>query len=374
MHNLLIGNGINIQFNKKDYTTQAIVLRILQELDESDFPTHIIIDKPLLLKKYMGILFLHARNAIDGSLNDATTCLIEKIALADFIDRYKDKKNSLRITDIGFEDYYLIHDLFCHKFGITNPEEFVIRETLRFSYLYAIYNHGKLNLLHNQYSNSFKEFLNSFDNIFTTNYDSNIESAIGKEIFHIHGQFDRLSETYNPNSFRNQLKDKPMEDMELDLNYSYIYSTAISTYCGSYKQYSIKQNTVANNIITDLANMYLNNQSAKSDFDKWEQDSNLLTSNLANAIKLKAANSELSFQEYYPIKELKEITGSLIILGLSPYNDYHLFDIIDNACIDECIYYFFSPNEKIKVESRFPKLKKSQKLKLTNVQDFWRTM
>ena len=30
MNNLLVGNGINIQFNKKDYTTQQLVLRILK--------------------------------------------------------------------------------------------------------------------------------------------------------------------------------------------------------------------------------------------------------------------------------------------------------------------------------------------------------
>ncbi|WP_023976842.1 hypothetical protein [Clostridium beijerinckii] len=32
MEHLLVGNGINIQFNHTDYTTQSIVLRILEEL------------------------------------------------------------------------------------------------------------------------------------------------------------------------------------------------------------------------------------------------------------------------------------------------------------------------------------------------------
>ena len=42
MNNLLVGNGINIQFNKTDYTTQQIVLRILKNCDRDDFPSHII--------------------------------------------------------------------------------------------------------------------------------------------------------------------------------------------------------------------------------------------------------------------------------------------------------------------------------------------
>lgn len=40
MNNLLVGNGINIQFNKTDYTTQQIVLRILKNCDRDDFPSH----------------------------------------------------------------------------------------------------------------------------------------------------------------------------------------------------------------------------------------------------------------------------------------------------------------------------------------------
>lgn len=111
----------------------------------------------------------------------------------------------MRIADIGFEDYYLIHDLLCHKTHTQNPEQYTIRESLKMAYFHSIYNHGKLNLLHKEYSLGLVDYLKSFDNIFTTNYDSNLESATGKEIYHIHGQFDKLSETYNPTSFRNHL-------------------------------------------------------------------------------------------------------------------------------------------------------------------------
>lgn len=374
MKNLLVGNGINIQFNRTDYTTQAIVLRILEEFDAPDFPTHVITTEPTLQKIYMGNLFLYARQALEGRFDNVATCSSEKIALADFIERYKDSKNSLRITDIGFEDYYLIHDLVCHKFGIMNPEQYEIREALRFSYLYAIYNHGKLNLLHNQYSNSFKDYLKSFDNIFSTNYDSNIELSTGKDVYHIHGQFNRLSETYNPNSFRNQLQDKPMEDMGIDLDYSYIYSTAISTYCGDYKQYYINQGILANSATEKLAEAYLNNEDVRNDVEKWEQSTNPILLNLADSVKLKARNPKYRFQEDYPLQKLKEMTGSLTILGLSPYNDYHIFELIDNANLDECIYYYFSASEKGRVETIFPSLKVSNRLKFESVQNFWGDM
>jgi hypothetical protein len=374
MENLLVGNGINIQFNHTDYTTQSIVLRILEELDSEDFPKNVIVDEPILLKHHIGKLFLFARKAIDGAFNHSTICNAEEIALVDFIERYKDRKNSLRITDIGFEDYYLIHDLLCHKYGITNPEQYVVRESLKMAYLYSIYNHGKLNLLHKQYSDTFKLYLSKFDNIFSTNYDNNIESATGKSVFHIHGQFDQLSEVYNANSFRNQMNDAPLRDISIDSAFSYLYSTAVSTYCGDYKQYQIKQHILANEAIEKFANAYLQNATVRSDVDSWENNNNHLVANLANSVKLKIANPDLRFQEDYPIKELSEIKGHLTILGLSPYNDYHLFDIIDNSALDECVYYYFTTSEQNKVESVFPKLKKCDKLQFKSVQEFWRDL
>lgn len=85
----------------------------------------------------------------------------------------------------------IIHDLVCHKMGTQNPDQFYAREGMKVAYLYSIFNDGKLNQLYQDYPPAFTEYLMQFDRIFTTNYDSNIESAIGKNIFHIHGQFDK---------------------------------------------------------------------------------------------------------------------------------------------------------------------------------------
>lgn len=189
--NLLVGNGVNIQFNKIDYTAQQIVLRILKNFDRDDFPSHIIVDFPYLMKNYMGLLFLEAREIISGKYDKFAVGSAEKASLFAFKKQYSAQISSLRITDIGFEDYYLIHDLVCHKTGTQNPDQFYIREGMKVAYLYSIFNDGKLNQLYQDYPPAFIKYLTQFENIFTTNYDSNIESATGMEIFHIHGQFDR---------------------------------------------------------------------------------------------------------------------------------------------------------------------------------------
>ena len=66
MRNLLTGNGINIQFDNKNYSTQQIVLRILKNCDRDDFPLHIIVNESYLLKNYIGLLFLEIPNIING--------------------------------------------------------------------------------------------------------------------------------------------------------------------------------------------------------------------------------------------------------------------------------------------------------------------
>lgn len=42
VRNLLVGNGINIQFDAKSYSRQEIVLRLLKNCDRDDFPSHIL--------------------------------------------------------------------------------------------------------------------------------------------------------------------------------------------------------------------------------------------------------------------------------------------------------------------------------------------
>ena len=374
MKNLLVGNGINIQYDNVNYTTKNIVLRILTNLDNPNYPVDYIVDEPILLKNYIGQLFLFAREIINGEFDEVTNCSTEKEALEDFKQRYKEKKNSLRIADIGFEDYYLIHDLVCHKCCIVNPEQYIVREAMKMAYFHSIYNEGKLNLLYKSYSDNFKKYVSDFDNIFTTNYDSNIESATGKSVYHIHGQFDRLSEVYNPDSLRNNLGDNQLGEIPNDSKYMYLHSTALSTYCGDYKQYQMNQNFIANSAINKMVKGYLTNESLRNDINSWENEDNKLLANLTKAIKVKTINPELKFQEDYSIEEFRNITGKLVILGLSPYNDYHLFEIIDNSNIDECTYFYFDESDFDRITSLLLKLKSEGKLYFKSVKEFWRGM
>lgn len=344
MNNLLVGNGLIIEFGGADYTNSAIMLRNLENFEREDFPKEVITTEPILTKSYFGTLFKQITHIVNGEYNEFVMNSFERKSLDVFIGKYK-TKDSLKIPDIGFEDYYLLHDLFCHKNNIVNPEQFEIRESLRFSFLYAIYNDGKLCEIYKKFSPKVVDMLNSYDNIFTTNYDNNIEQAIFKKVYHIHGYFFDLSDVYNINSFRNNLEDHPMENLDIDERYIYLYSTAISTHCGDYKMYDIKQSELANKTIEGFTKSYLEDVKIKSRIDSFKNHSNKLLARLYDSIQLKLKNPNKRFSEPYPFKEFSSMAGNLDIISLSPYNDLHIFDTINNSDLENITYYYFDESE-----------------------------
>ena len=371
MRNLLVGNGVNIQFDKISYSTKEIVLRILKNCDREDFPSHIIVNEPYLIKNYIGRLFLEARMVLQGYYDEFTNCSAEVSSLAAFKEQYAKRLSTLKMTDIGFEDYYLIHDLVCHKLNIKNPEQYHCREGMRTAYLWSIYNDGKLDNLYHQYSEKFIDYLKGFDSVFTTNYDSNIDCAIGKEIYHIHGWFKQRAAVYDYESFRNQLPDAPIKDVSVDENYYYLYSNALTTHCGAYKEFQLQQYGLANDAVSKLAKAYVCNSIVKHDVDLWLSCDNKITSNMGYAVKLKVENPEIKFEDNYHFDKLVSITGDLEILGLSPWNDFHIFEAIDKSELQKCIYYYFSEEQCQKVKALLPNLSEKGKLKFCPLTKFW---
>ena len=344
MKNLLVGNGLLIEFGGIDYTNKSIVLGTLKNFETPDFPSHVIVNTPIDAKIYFGLMFKEIPSILKGDYNDICNCSSEREALKLFINRYS-KSDSLQISDIGFEDYYLIHDLICHKTKTVNPEQFYIRESLKTSFLHSIYNNGKLNDVHANFSSKVVDMFKSYDYIFTTNYDNNIEIATNKDVFHIHGDFRERNDIYNPDSFRNQLSDNPFEKYTIDEKYFYLYSTAISAHCGDYKSSYMYQASWANSGFEKMANAYKNNAIVRYDVDGWKNDKNPLVARLYDAILLKSKNPGIKMSEPYHINEFENMQDHLDIIGLSPYNDFHIFDRINNSPLKNICYYFYNESE-----------------------------
>ena len=85
-----------------------------------------------------------------------------------------------------------------------------------------------------------------------------------------------------------------------------------------------------------MALAYNTDSKIKQEVDNWTQDTNTLTANLGYAIQLKASNPLLAFSDNYHFAKFKSIIGTLEILGLSPWNDFHIFESIDAADLKKC--------------------------------------
>lgn len=372
MKNLLVGNGVNIQFDRNNYTSREIVYRILKNFDREDWPSHVIGFPAYLLKCYLGVLYLIVYDAIDGKYDRFAFGSLAK-SLDSFKAQYRNMQETLKMTDIGFEDYYLLHELFCHDHNWGNEKRYHIKKAMTMMYLYAIFNDGKLNELYKMYPRKFVAYLKNYDSIFTTNYDNNVDSVVDIQVYHIHGQFDKLAAEYDENSFQVQLSDSVKKSI-VDSKYYYLYSNAISTHCGNYKEFQVNMYHLANDGLKKLVAGYRKNATIKRDVDNWIYDKNEIVAMMGKAVRRMVSNQDLSFEDHYHFEKLAKISGELEILGLSPWNDFHIFETINSLCLSVCVYYYFSESECEKVKVLLHRLNNSGALRFENVENFWRRM
>jgi len=370
MNSILIGNGINIQYGGTDNLNKEIILRAIKGLHDESYPTHIIIDEPELIEMLFGLLFLEVRLVLNHKYDQYAFSTDEKRALANFIYRYENKK-SITLFDIGFEDYYLIFELFSYKNGLENPDRYTIRETFKRNFIYSIFNKGKVNDIYKKFPLALKHFLNGYDTIFTTNYDRNLELFLNKDVYYLHGAFHIKDNVYDPNSLRNKLPDKPLENIEIDEKHYYLYSNVLTDFSGGGKLFAANMYAQANRVIDQFSNGDVNNSKIKQNIDEWENSENALIKNFHDAIKLKIEQPEVKMVENYPINEFKSIEDKISILGLSPNNDTHLFKLIsENESINEVEYYYFDNSEIKEIESLFP----SKNIHFESVKELWNSL
>ena len=103
-------------------------------------------------------------------------------------------------------------------------------------------------------------------------------------------------------------------------------------------------------------------------------DPNKITANMGHAVKLKLSNPDLVFSDNFHFDELSKIEGELEILGLSPWNDFHIFEAIEKSKVTQCTYYYFSDEQRDKVLEMLPTLHSKGLLQLCPLKNFWSKM
>ncbi len=366
MRNLLIGNGVIIQYGGVAYLNSSIVNRALENIRSERFPAHLY---PKECADFVVALQKEHGRALSGEYDKYVFTSYDRSSLKDFKRRYSTAR-SYSVDEIGFEDYFLLFELVHNKQSVGNPDRFNNRGVLKRMFLAAIYNGGEIENVHRNFPPRFVAWLKEHDQLFTTNYDSNLDTAYGKDVAHIHGSFCTLSETYDPNSFRNQLKDDLLDGEQVDPNHLYLYSNCLVSYIGDLKLGSMTQSSLANRGMKKFATAYKNDPSIRKQIDEWD-DSNELVKRLKEAIKLKVKQPELKHSEQYPHNMFKQITDSLEIVGLSPNNDGHLFaQLLANDKISEIRFNYFGEQEAADAKRLF----QSKLLKTKDVRELWAAM
>ena len=310
--NLLVGNGINIQFGGVDvYSSSAILNRVVENIKAGKYTVltenSLSVDEQLelldgLVKVIDQIKAGKYRNQADG--------LFMLMELARITRTYPDNST---ITSVFLEDYFLAFEIFNNSFKVEDGEE--QSESYRkilFTWLSqmlvdGIYNYGDINDVYKNFYMGLNTYLSKFSNIFTTNYDYNLENVLENtdKVCHLHGEFGKLASEYDVTS---------------------LYYTAHKAACDA----------LISKKAPNMDHIYSDAIMSWSWLDKY---------------------GELIEPDTKIKEELfKSISGQLEIIGLAPANDEHLFLLINNnPKIKSVVYYYLKDEDKAELPHHLKK-------------------
>jgi hypothetical protein len=372
MNCLLVGNGINIEFGGKEYLNSSIIKRLISNLQSKSYLDTFAdsISNEELLSVVIG-LHGELKNILKGRYDTYCKDKDEKAVLDRFKAQYD--KNT-KIHEIGMEDFFFILKLFHYMYN--DPEE-MMKDTfhgLSWILLDSIYNEGKIQDIHKSIEENKVELLRSkieaFDEIYTVNYDCNLEEIAKRKVHYLHGDFKTLLDQYNPNTYMGKM----MEEKRGQINpvtseNSHIYCNAILGFNGYNKEH--------------IMNIFRNSEYGI------EQMKDKIKSGLSMQDKMKIFSMKRSDdprQRYaydmmetigkypnlshhiYPSEKFEQILGSISIVGMSPNNDEHIWNsILSNEKIDDITFYYKSKPSKL----WFDGISKVKRINARPVEEFW---
>lgn len=349
MKSLLLGNGINIQFGGVAYTSSFIIKRMKYKSLMSEYSE---------LFDYT-ISAAELNQLFNGFVDEANQIIKKKYdkyvpkgddntisALRDFQKRYRVEVKEP--SDIMLEDWLFI----VHMFFLKNSdlEEARIAGITGFERLLldAIYNEGDIQRIYLKMGKPIKKLINRYENVFTLNYDNNIELLTGRKVFHLHGDFSVLADTENPKMVNGYINNREGKTV-VQKNWEHCYCNALLNYSGDLKMKRIKDNEQA----IEVARKYISEINGDRTTLENIQKKNLV---IYNILRTLLDNPDLEVASDYHFNNLRNISGELHIIGMSPNNDSHVFDtILNNKKLNKIVFYYKDSSQKEYIEKIFPK-------------------
>lgn len=347
MINLLLGNGIDIQFGGVACTSRYIIKRIKYKALQDGYDK--LFGYELTSKELLAILdgFVFETNSIISGDYDVYAVDDDTIqALEDFKDRYTEAVN--KPDDIMLEDWlFIVHMFFLKNIDLEENRVSAVQGFERLL-LDAIYNDGLVQKIHTQMNRQVKKFLRQYDNIFTLNYDNNIEVLTGKKVYHLHGDFSVLADSENENCAIGYLRHRQGETVFQE-EYSHCYCNALLNYSGRLKLRHIEECRRANDALERLYSECI------ADTEKLQRLKDV-DAPAYEQVEAKIGRPELIACSDYYYREFATLEGELHIIGVSPNNDAHIFDaILGNDKIKKVVFYYSDPKHKDYIEATYSK-------------------
>ena len=291
--NLLVGNGINIQFGGSDYTNREILKRAIANISADKYSRLLPgISSKELLDTFEGLKDIVVNIGKRKPSEEFIFLLME-------IQRIKDTYGvDSVIDDIALEDLFIALE-FLWESNDSQDFKDTVHRGLQQILLDAIYNDGKIHTL--DYGKNMSRFLKGYDNIFTINYDKNLERYTDKKVYHLHGDFETLSPIYDQkSSFSKANPDKCLASQIVD-GFEHTFSNTIMSWYWLDK------------------------------YGAWSEN------------------------DVYGKEVFEEIDGKLDIIGISPCNDFQLFLTISNSALKNVTYYFKSDEDRSRIQGAIKK-------------------
>lgn len=351
MKNLLLGNGINIQFGGNAYSSNFIMKRIKYRAKLDSYVE--MFGNELTGNEIINLLenFVEEANQIrEGDYDSFIVDEDTSEALNDFKARYDTMiKNPY---DIMLEDwFFVVHMFFLKNIDLQENRQSAV-QGFEHLILDAIYNSGKIQEIFKNMKQNKKliHFFQTFDKIYTLNYDNNIEKLTGKEVYHLHGDFSVLANSENENNVLGYIRKTDGETVAFD-DMKHCFCNALLNYSGKMKYKTISDNHRLILESESFADKYTNDAVFKLQIDKLKEENSLEH----RLIMTKILHPELNMATEYYFDSFSKLEGELHIIGMSPNNDAHVFDtILNNKKLNRVIFHYYDEKDRIFIETNFP--------------------